>query len=306
MSASRSEELRYDVDRPWLDIKRPWLDLNRIVICPECCHDPPNLVEKVADGDLVCTTCGLVLEGRLPETQPASYAVSDTNQSAPPTKGMSQKAIAEHKANTEAYHHMEAVCDQMNVGELAKDSARECYKLAQKSGIFSVGRGRSRLKRNEIVAAITFLACLRVSVWRTFRELARHFDTTEKLLGEMVTKLKPMLLPAKPPKYCRWIGYYQNLWPRYPFDVQSAALELFATEVPKIPDLAGRPQRSVAGACIFRAAEMTYQRRSYEDIALVLETDPEGIKMAYKLLMEKPEKEWEPPIVLDEDEDEDE
>ena len=40
-------------------------NLNRGVVCPDCQEMPPNIIEDWTEGNVVCTTCGLVLETNL-------------------------------------------------------------------------------------------------------------------------------------------------------------------------------------------------------------------------------------------------
>lgn len=35
--------------------------INNILLCPDCKENPPNLVEEFSSGDMVCSTCGLVV-----------------------------------------------------------------------------------------------------------------------------------------------------------------------------------------------------------------------------------------------------
>lgn len=35
--------------------------ISNILMCPDCKEYPPNLVEEFSNGDMVCSTCGLVV-----------------------------------------------------------------------------------------------------------------------------------------------------------------------------------------------------------------------------------------------------
>ena len=40
-------------------------NLNVHLICPQCRETPPNLVEEFSAGDIICASCGLVLQSRV-------------------------------------------------------------------------------------------------------------------------------------------------------------------------------------------------------------------------------------------------
>jgi len=44
-------------------------DLNNILMCRDCKEFPPNLIEEFSSGDMVCTTCGLVVGERIIDTR---------------------------------------------------------------------------------------------------------------------------------------------------------------------------------------------------------------------------------------------
>lgn len=35
--------------------------LSNILMCPDCQENPPNLTEEFSSGDVVCTSCGVVV-----------------------------------------------------------------------------------------------------------------------------------------------------------------------------------------------------------------------------------------------------
>lgn len=39
--------------------------LSNILMCPDCKENPPNLTEEFSSGDVVCTSCGVVV--RIPQ-----------------------------------------------------------------------------------------------------------------------------------------------------------------------------------------------------------------------------------------------
>ncbi|KAF2110492.1 hypothetical protein BDV96DRAFT_667517 [Lophiotrema nucula] len=44
-------------------------DLNILMICPDCQENPPNLVEEYAQGEIVCGSCGRVLDDHVLDTR---------------------------------------------------------------------------------------------------------------------------------------------------------------------------------------------------------------------------------------------
>lgn len=55
-------------------------DLNLTLMCPECRINPPDLVERFSEGDVVCGNCGLVLGDRVVDTRSEWRTFSNDDQ----------------------------------------------------------------------------------------------------------------------------------------------------------------------------------------------------------------------------------
>lgn len=196
-------------------------NLNVRLMCRECCEDPPDLREDHASGDLLCGSCGLVLQERSIDTSSEWRTFSNDDQgNDDPSRvgdgpnallngaqlntniafgdgGMKAKDLhrAQNKANLDkgnksllqAYKQIGALCDGWQLPSTVSDTAKHLYKDAEESRIFK-GKGQDAL-----IAGCVFLACRRNGVPRSFREVMDLTKVTKKEIGKTYKMLEDFI-----------------------------------------------------------------------------------------------------------------
>ncbi len=193
-------------------------DLNRILLCPECKEDPPHLVEEYSSGDMVCASCGLVLD-RIIDTRSEWRTFSgDDNGSDDPSrvgdapnlmidgdqlqttiafdgKGARNLAHLQNKVNQDkgtkvllqAYRDIQALTDSINAGTQVANTAKHIFKMVEDNKAM---KGKSP---EAIVAGCIFIACRQTNVPRTFREIYSLTNVTKKEIGRVFKQLETFL-----------------------------------------------------------------------------------------------------------------
>jgi hypothetical protein len=195
-------------------------NLNVRMICHECREDPPNLVEDHASGDMVCSTCGLVLAERNVDVSSEWRTFSNDDQgNDDPSRvgdgpnallngaqlntgiafgdGMRSKDLhrAQNKANVDkgnkpllvAYKQIGALCDGWQLPNSVSDTTKHLYKDASEAGL---AKGKSQ---DALIAGCLFYACRRNNVARTFREVYELTRVTKKEIGRTFKALEKFI-----------------------------------------------------------------------------------------------------------------
>ncbi|KAK4103440.1 cyclin-like protein [Parathielavia hyrcaniae] len=303
-------------------------DLNRILICPDCKEDPPNLVEEYSSGDMVCASCGLVLD-RIIDTRSEWRTFSgDDNGNEDPSRvgdapnlmidgdqlqtsiafdGKGAKNLAHlqnkitqdkgTKALLQAYRDIQALTDSINTGTQVANTAKHIFKMVDDNKAL---KGKSQ---EAIVAGCIFIACRQTGVPRTFREIYGLTKVSKKEIGRVFKLLEAFLQKmGGEDKVAKATGYSQQyqakgsttadelcirfcsaLSFRNPVRVESIARRL-TERSSEVSDLAGRSPLSVAAACIYMAAHLVGEPRSYKAIAAVSNVSDGTVKTAYRYL----------------------
>lgn len=148
-------------DNSWTD------NLSRRVMCPDCNEDPPNIIEDWQEGNVTCTTCGLVLETHLVDQRSEwrTFASDDGKGDDPsrvgkaedpndPTKGHLQTGIGFNPAGQRdrtldrahatlykdhgiqalevAYGLLRQICTSLNVPHVTTTIAEDLYRSVYK------------------------------------------------------------------------------------------------------------------------------------------------------------------------------
>jgi transcription initiation factor TFIIB len=196
------------------------VDLNQTVMCPECKEWPPNLVEEFSSGDLVCGTCGMVLDSHVVDTRSEwrTFANDDQNGDDPSRVGDAinpllngsqletgiqfdqskqgrdlarvQNRMQQDKGTKgllQAYKQIGALCDAMNMGKNVADAAKHIYKLADDEKFL---KGKPQ---DAVVAGCIFIACRQADVPRTFREIHNLTNVSKKEVGRVFKALETFL-----------------------------------------------------------------------------------------------------------------
>lgn len=170
----------------------------RRLICKECREDPANIVEDYSTGDIICGSCGLVLDDHLIDTRPEWRVFAEDDNGPDPNrcgdgssifyngnqldtaisydakvkKGskirLTQKKVHKdvgNKALAAAYSDITAYCDSMGLNGTVLGTAKDYYKRAYDS---KTVRNRDKVT---VMASCIFLGCRHCGVPRTFNEI---------------------------------------------------------------------------------------------------------------------------------------
>lgn len=196
-------------------------NLNFKMICKECKEDPPELVEDHASGDMICGSCGLVLQERSIDqsSEWRTFSNDDQGNDDPSRVGDGPNALlngaqlntgiafgeglkskelhrAQNKANIDkgnksllqAYKQIGALCDGWQLPNSVSDTAKHIFKDADESKLF---RGKSQ---EALIAGCVFLACRRNNVPRSFREVMELTKVSKKEIGRVFKTLENFLM----------------------------------------------------------------------------------------------------------------
>ena len=196
------------------------VDLNQTVMCKDCKEWPPNLVEEFSSGDLVCGTCGLVLDNHVIDTRSEwrTFANDDQGNDDPSRVGDSinpllngsqletsiafdstkhgrdlsrlQNKVQQDKGTKgllQAYKQIGALCDATTLGKNVADAAKHIYKLADDEKFL---KGKPQ---EAVIAGCIFIACRQAEVPRTFREIFNLTHVTKKEIGRVFKALEAFL-----------------------------------------------------------------------------------------------------------------
>lgn len=200
-------------------------DLNNILMCPDCREYPPNLNEEYAAGDIVCDSCGLVLDNRIIDIRSEwrSFANDDHNGDDPSRVGDSanpllngsqletsigaadgkqSRALARLQNNAagqdkttktllQAYKEIGAYCDAIQISKNIAESAKHIFKLVEEKKAL---KGKPQ---DAIIAGCIFIACRQAGVGRTFREIHMLTKVGKKDIGKVFKLLESFLQKQK-------------------------------------------------------------------------------------------------------------
>lgn len=189
-------------------------NLNITLSCPECKIFPPNLIERFAEGDIVCGSCGLVLSDRVVDTRSEwrTFSNDDQNGDDPSRVGdagnplldtedlstmisyvpensrvgrelnrAQSKSLVDKKDNalSAAYSKISQMCDGYQLPKIVQDGAKEVYKLVYDERPL---RGKSQ---ESIMAAAIFIGCRMAMVGRSFKEIWALTNVPRKEIGKV-------------------------------------------------------------------------------------------------------------------------
>jgi len=138
-------------------------NLNNILMCPDCQENPPNLQEEFSSGDVVCTSCGLVVGERIIDTRsewrtfsnddqgnddpsrvgdgPNLMIDGDQLQTTIAYEGKNAKNLSHtqnkitqdknSKALLAAYRDIQSLTDSINAGGAVANAAKAIYKVVE-------------------------------------------------------------------------------------------------------------------------------------------------------------------------------
>lgn len=195
-------------------------NLNNILSCPDCKEFPPNLTEEFSSGDMVCTSCGLVVGERIIDTRSEwrTFSNDDQGNDDPSRVGDAPNMLLEGsqlettiafdggkgsknlshiqnkmvndkatKSLLQAYREIGTLTDSINAGKAVSDAAKHIYKLVEDAK-FMKGK-----PQEAIIAGCIFIACRHNNVPRTFREIFSLTRVSKKEIGRVFKQLETFL-----------------------------------------------------------------------------------------------------------------
>ncbi|KAK0636557.1 cyclin-like protein [Bombardia bombarda] len=194
-------------------------DLNNILMCPDCKEYPPNLVEEFSSGDMVCSSCGLVLGERIIDTRsewrtfsnddqgnddpsrvgdgPNLMIDGDQLQTTIAFEGKNAKNLSHlqnkmtqdksSKVLLQAYRDIQSLTDSINAGTQVANASKHLFKLVEDNKAM---KGKSQ---EAIIAGCIFIACRQTGAPRTFRELYTLTKVSKKEIGRVFKQLETFL-----------------------------------------------------------------------------------------------------------------
>jgi len=205
---------------------KPWAEnLNIRIICPDCREDPPNLIEEFSSGDLICESCGMVLQQNVVDTRSEwrSFQNDDQGNDDPSRVGEAANPLlngsqlssdimfthgdirsrelnrAQNRANEdrgnrtllEAYKQIGNFCDAIHLSNVVTNMAKQLYKMTIEAKQF---KGKNT---EAIIAGCIFIACRQHGVGRTFKEISRLTRVQKKELGRVFKELEKFFKQSK-------------------------------------------------------------------------------------------------------------
>lgn len=201
-------------------------DLDNILMCPDCREYPPNLNEEYAAGDIVCDSCGLVLDNHIVDVRSEwrSFANDDHNGEDPSRVGDSAnplldptmqlatsvgagdskhaRSLARLQSNSSvndkttktlmtAYREIGTYCDAIQIPKNIAEAAKHIFKLVEEKKAL---KGKPQ---DAIIAGCIFIACRQAGVGRTFREIHMLTKVGKKDIGKVFKLLEAFLQKHK-------------------------------------------------------------------------------------------------------------
>lgn len=200
-------------------------NLNITLTCPDCKQYPPDLIERFAEGDIVCGLCGLVLSDRVVDTRSEwrTFSNDDQNGVDPSRVGDAGNPLLDNEnlltmisystevgragrellraqlrsvvdrrdnALSAAFAKISQMSDGFQLPKLVQDLAKEVYKMVYEERAL---RGKSQ---ELIMAAAIFIGCRQSQVARLFKEIGALTNVPLKVIGK-VSKIMTLILKEK-------------------------------------------------------------------------------------------------------------
>lgn len=302
-------------------------DLNVKMICPECRIDPPDIVERFAEGDMVCGNCGLVLSDRIVDMRSEWRTFSNDDHGgddpsrvgdatnpfldgsqldtivavgAPGTTLGRDLSRVQNKSSTDrkdsallvAFGKISQMCEAFSLPRTVQDAAKQAYKLA-----YDHPRLRSRSQQSIMAAAIV-LASRQANVGRTFKEIAalssvppQDIGKTFKLMREVLQNTSSGINMKGSESGTNAEDLMRRFCSNLGLSMQvTNAGEYIAQRIGEEGILDGRTPMTIAAAAIYMATALFNENMSGTTIAEHTGVSDGTIRTSYRLLWEVKEK----------------
>jgi len=280
-------------------------------------HPTATLIEDIKAGDLICPRCGLVVAERVIDFQSEwrsfandtdskdmsrvgeveSNLKSETETSITIQQSTNVRHLDEHgnplyksrstlsssdRTLKTAHSNIRAMGDRINLPKSITDEAMSLFKQVHESKQL---RGRN----NEAVAtSCLFMACRKMKVPRTFKEICAVSNVSKKDIGKIFKKIVHILSTS--------VGNAtgEDFMARFCYQLGIPKLEKIAKEISKkaLDDnmVAGRSPVSIAAASIYMALLAMGIKKEKKDIGEVAGVAEGTLNVVYKLMRPHAEK----------------
>ncbi|KAI5815732.1 hypothetical protein BZA77DRAFT_247862 [Pyronema omphalodes] len=270
------------------------------LMCPECCEDPPNIVEEASSGDIACGSCGLVIEGGVVDQRSEwrTFNQDDKDRGSDPNRvgdggslllhgsqlstlvsftgdasvqlSKTQASISKNKGNeklTNMYHSIEAFSSagrlSVNVIECAKGVAKAAIDNAWFSSF-----------PNEAALAFIFEGTKRAGEPRSLKDMESLAGTKcMKGIKKYVALLQKGLTASGDSitTGASKATSAKDFMPRFaqqikmPVWVETIAVQI-ATAILDVGTLGSRSPRNVAASCLYLASHLVSMPKAIAEI----------------------------------------
>lgn len=284
--------------------------------CPEC--GSKNLIYDEQKGELVCGSCGLVIEEKIIDTGQewrqfeegerkgrggAPLTLQKFDQGLTTNIGEisdiyqlgSEKRIKkffklkkwQERVSTSiernlrlAMAELRRIGSSLNLPNYIKEEASRIYNLVLQRGLV---RGRSM---EAVIAACIYAACRASNLPRTLDEISMASDVERKEIGRtyrfITRKLSIKITPSSPKDYIARFASELHLSPKTQTDALRILKKAESSEL-----TSGRGPAGIAAAALYIAALLNDERRTQREVADVAGITEVTIRNRYKELLEE-------------------
>lgn len=284
--------------------------INRVA-CREHPDDP--LIEDYRAGDMICTTCGLVVGDRVIDVGSEWRTFSNEKSNADPSRvGGSENPLlngtdlttvigrgtgeasfdeagnskyhnrrtmsSSDRALMNAFKEISTMADRINLTKTIVDRANLLFKQVHDGKAL---KGRSN---DAISSACLYIACRQEGVPRTFKEICAISKVSKKEIGRcfklilkaLETNVETITTGDFMSRFCSNLGLSQT--------VRVAATHIAKTAV-AMDIVPGRSPISIAAAAIYMASQASAEKKSQKEISDIAGAADVTIRQAYKLMI---------------------
>ena len=290
--------------------------------CPEC--GSTDLYISKERGEVLCKSCGLVVEDKMVDFSPewrefssedgskrrtgTPLSATNPNRVSDTTIGdrsdmsklgskqrykMTKLGMWHHRVSTAiernlrlAFAELKRISSYLKLPKSVEDDAAEIYREAVQRGLV---RGRSM---ESVIAGSVYAACRRHEVPRTLDEISEASEIEKKEIGRtyrfVTRELQISIMPSNPIDYMARFSSALKL----NAGTQSKAVEILE-KAQKAELTSGRGPTGIAAAALYVSALIHGEKRTQREVAEVAGVTEVTIRNRYKELIKKLELENE-------------
>jgi transcription initiation factor TFIIB len=290
--------------------------MSNIKKCPEC--GSSNLVYDESRGEIICGTCGLLIEEKMVDTSHELRSFNKTEKKnrggAPMSMQKFDKGLTtnvgeisdiyklqspqqtrkylrlkkwQERVSTSiernlrlAMAELRRVSSYLDLPTVVKDETARIYNYVLQRGLV---RGRSM---ESVIAACIYASCRSYNIPRTLDEISEASDVERKEIGRtyrfIIRKIGIKVTPSSPKDYISRFSSVLHLSPK----VQKEALGILKkAEVSELTS--GRGPAGIAAAALYVASLLNDEKKTQREVADVAGITEVTIRNRYKELLDR-------------------